>query len=228
MPARTPKGPRPGGATPLLLWARHGRLPAQAPGRAEHPRGLFVIVVLLIRSCGGDDEEAPVTPVAGSDRPRRRDRALAGRLRRAGRRDLPRDEHRARRGRRRRSRPRRRPSEARSSPASSTRCRRCRRRPNGADELENFLAALQDQVAAYDELHHRDSSAATTPPSPSSQATIDEAAAKAAKAAGSSASRSAATPRRSASPVAAARSPRSETEDAATEAPADDRAGGRP
>ena len=28
--------------------------------------GLFIIFVLLIRSCGGDDEEAPVTPVAGT------------------------------------------------------------------------------------------------------------------------------------------------------------------
>ncbi len=28
--------------------------------------GLFIIFVLLVRSCGGDDEEAPVTPVAGA------------------------------------------------------------------------------------------------------------------------------------------------------------------
>lgn len=28
--------------------------------------GLFIIFVLLIRSCGGDEEEAPVTPVAGA------------------------------------------------------------------------------------------------------------------------------------------------------------------
>lgn len=28
--------------------------------------GVFVIIVLLIRSCGGDDEETPVTPVSGA------------------------------------------------------------------------------------------------------------------------------------------------------------------
>jgi hypothetical protein len=28
--------------------------------------GIFIVIVLLIRSCGGDDEEAPVTPVAGT------------------------------------------------------------------------------------------------------------------------------------------------------------------
>ncbi len=26
---------------------------------------IFVILVLLVRSCGGDEEEAPITPVAG-------------------------------------------------------------------------------------------------------------------------------------------------------------------
>jgi hypothetical protein len=28
--------------------------------------GVFILIVLLIRSCGGDDEETPVTPVAGT------------------------------------------------------------------------------------------------------------------------------------------------------------------
>jgi hypothetical protein len=31
--------------------------------------GVFVVIVLLIRSCGGDDEETPVTPVSGATGP---------------------------------------------------------------------------------------------------------------------------------------------------------------
>ena len=223
----TPTDPA-GRATPLLLWARHGRLPAQAPGRAERPRWPLrdhraADPQLRRRRRGGAGD-----PGRRHDRPRRRDLAVAGRLRRAGRRDLPRDEHRARLGRRLRPGHGGDRARPRSSPASSTRCRRCRRPTEGADELENFLAALQDQVAAYDRyitaLERGDDTAAAEIAGDDRRGGVEGREGGA----GGSASRSAATPRRSASPAAASEASTEEGGDTATEAPADDHAGRRP
>lgn len=109
---------------------------------------LFVILVLLIRSCGGDDEEAPITTVAGATGT-------------SGATSLPPEEF---------------ASQGDSiclqtnallaqtedaDPASGEEgeliageLEQLQTLPpptDGEDQLQNYLAALQDQVAAYDE-----------------------------------------------------------------------------
>jgi len=142
--------------------------------------GLFVIVVLLIRSCGGDDEEVPATPAAGTtglggattlSQAEFVDQADAACL-----------ETNTALGSIDDSDPATAATERGQVLAGELDALQTLPPPTeGADELETFLAALQDEVTAYDRyitaLERGDDTAAAE-----LQVTIDEAASKAKKA----------------------------------------------